>query len=179
MLPAPPAVLLQLDALTSVGLVLGRHVIASFARIAGKRDRRSLVGSHEVPCSRCAEGGMIAVPERTEFSGSKCSVLQWEGPPQNSGTTQHTHRFRLQPRCPKSGEAKLARNAAGVVAYLVILITRPAPTVRPPSRIANRKPSSIAIGEINTTDISVLSPGITISIPSGKETAPVTSVVRK
>ena len=30
--------------------------------------------------------------------------------------------------------------------YLSILMTRPAPTVRPPSRIANRRPSSIAIG---------------------------------
>ncbi len=58
-------------------------------------------------------------------------------------------------------------------------MTRPAPTVRPPSRIANRKPSSIAIGEINSTFISVLSPGITISVPLGNDTAPVTSVVRK
>jgi hypothetical protein len=46
--------------------------------------------------------------------------------------------------------------------YLRILMTRPAPTVRPPSRIANRNPSSIAIGAINWTVISVLSPGITI-----------------
>src|SRR5258708_37638489 len=30
--------------------------------------------------------------------------------------------------------------------YLRILITRPAPTVLPPSRIAKRRPSSIAIG---------------------------------
>ena len=64
-------------------------------------------------------------------------------------------------------------------AYLWILVTRPAPTVRPPSRIANRRPSSIAIGLPSVTYISVLSPGITISVPSGNETAPVTSVVRK
>ena len=63
--------------------------------------------------------------------------------------------------------------------YLVILVTRPAPTVRPPSRIANRNPSSIAIGFNNSTDISVLSPGITISVPAGNFTVPVTSVVRK
>ena len=37
------------------------------------------------------------------------------------------------------------RMAPGI-RYLRILVTRPAPTVRPPSRIANRKPSSIAIG---------------------------------
>jgi len=30
--------------------------------------------------------------------------------------------------------------------YSIILATTPAPTVRPPSRIAKRKPSSIAIG---------------------------------
>ena len=63
--------------------------------------------------------------------------------------------------------------------YLMILVTRPAPTVRPPSRIANRRPSSIAIGAINSTRISVLSPGITISVPSAKRIEPVTSVVRK
>jgi len=38
-------------------------------------------------------------------------------------------------------------------------------------------PSSIATGEINSTVISILSPGITISTPSGNSTAPVTSVV--
>ncbi len=63
--------------------------------------------------------------------------------------------------------------------YLMIFVTTPAPTVRPPSRIAKRKPSSIAIGAINSTLILMLSPGITILISSGKCTVPVTSVVRK
>src|SRR5699024_5102309 len=63
--------------------------------------------------------------------------------------------------------------------HLMILVTRPAPTVRPPSRIAKRRPSSIAIGWISSTDMSVLSPGMTISVPSGSVTTPVTSVVRK
>src|SRR4029453_15796156 len=49
--------------------------------------------------------------------------------------------------------------------YLLILVTRPAPTVRPPSRMAKRRPSSIAIGWMSDTDISVLSPGMTISVP--------------
>ena len=48
-----------------------------------------------------------------------------------------------------------------------------------PSRTANRSPSSIAIGVSSSTTIRVLSPGITISIPSGNATLPVTSVVRK
>jgi hypothetical protein len=63
--------------------------------------------------------------------------------------------------------------------YSMILATTPAPTVRPPSRIAKRKPSSIAIGAINVTVMDTLSPGITISVPAGNSTAPVTSVVRK
>src|SRR5438876_1030661 len=63
--------------------------------------------------------------------------------------------------------------------YFNILATTPAPTVRPPSRIAKRSPSSIAIGTSNSTSIVMLSPGITISVPSGSLTVPVTSVVRK
>jgi len=60
-----------------------------------------------------------------------------------------------------------------------ILVTRPAPTVRPPSRMVKPMPSSIAIGWMRSTFISVLSPGMTISVPSGRVTTPVTSVVRK
>jgi RNA polymerase sigma factor (sigma-70 family) len=63
--------------------------------------------------------------------------------------------------------------------HLMILVTRPAPTVRPPSRIAKRRPSSMATGWISFTEMSVLSPGMTISVPSGSVTTPVTSVVRK
>ncbi len=63
--------------------------------------------------------------------------------------------------------------------YFRILATTPAPTVRPPSRMAKRRPSSIAIGTSSSTCIVTLSPGITISVPSGNLTEPVTSVVRK
>ena len=51
--------------------------------------------------------------------------------------------------------------------HLMILVTRPAPTVRPPSRMANFRPSSMAIGLFKCTVMSVLSPGITMSVPSG------------
>ena len=37
-------------------------------------------------------------------------------------------------------------DAIKVLNYLITLATTPAPTVRPPSRIAKRKPSAIAIG---------------------------------
>ncbi len=63
--------------------------------------------------------------------------------------------------------------------YSTISDTVPAPTVRPPSRIANRSPFSIAIGAISSISIWMLSPGITISTPAGRFATPVTSVVRK
>src|SRR5213082_3349936 len=63
--------------------------------------------------------------------------------------------------------------------YFLIFVTTPAPTVRPPSRIAKRRPSSIAIGVMSSIAIFVLSPGITISTPAGSSTVPVTSVVRR
>ena len=44
---------------------------------------------------------------------------------------------------------------------------------------AKRSPSSIAMGAIRLTVIWMLSPGITISVPAGSSTLPVTSVVRK
>ena len=46
----------------------------------------------------------------------------------------------------------------------MILATTPAPTVRPPSRMAKRKPSSIAIGLISLTVMLTLSPGITVKL---------------
>jgi hypothetical protein len=63
--------------------------------------------------------------------------------------------------------------------YSMIFEIVPAPIVRPPSRIAKRIPSSIATGVMSSAVISMLSPGITISVPAGSSTVPVTSVVRK
>ena len=69
--------------------------------------------------------------------------------------------------------ARLRRN------YSIISLITPAPTVRPPSRMAKRSSFSIAIGVMSSPIIVTLSPGITISTPSGSSTVPVTSVVRK
>ncbi len=63
--------------------------------------------------------------------------------------------------------------------YSMIAATRPDPTVRPPSRIAKVRPCSIAIGWISSIVISTLSPGMHISVPSGRLITPVTSVVLK
>jgi hypothetical protein len=68
---------------------------------------------------------------------------------------------------------------SGTINYSTISDTVPAPTVRPPSRMANRKPFSIAMGAIRVISIWMLSPGITISTPAGRFATPVTSVVRK
>jgi hypothetical protein len=65
------------------------------------------------------------------------------------------------------------------IPYSLTSVIVPAPTVRPPSRIANRSPFSIAMGVINSISIATLSPGITISTPAGNCATPVTSVVRK
>jgi len=62
--------------------------------------------------------------------------------------------------------------------YSIISEIVPAPTVRPPSRIANRAPFSSATGTCSSAVMLVLSPGITISTPSGSFSDPVTSVVR-
>ena len=63
--------------------------------------------------------------------------------------------------------------------YSMISATMPEPTVLPPSRIANVKLFSIAIGLISSTVMSTLSPGRHISTPSGSLITPVTSVVLK
>ena len=63
--------------------------------------------------------------------------------------------------------------------HFLILDTTPAPTVLPPSRIAKRRPSSIATGLISLIVKLALSPGITISFPVGSSISPVTSVVLK
>ena len=63
--------------------------------------------------------------------------------------------------------------------YSMIFVTTPAPTVRPPSRIAKRSSSSIAMGVISSPSMVTLSPGMTISAPPSNFIVPVTSVVRK
>ena len=65
------------------------------------------------------------------------------------------------------------------VNYSSMSITTPEPTVRPPSRMAKRRPFSMAMGVISSTFMSTLSPGMHISVPSGRVMMPVTSVVRK
>jgi len=87
-------------------------------------------------------------------------------------------RISVSARAPGS-HRRGAPRAPRRIPHSITFVTTPAPTVRPPSRMAKRNPSSIAIGAISATVICTLSPGITISVPLGSSTAPVTSVVRK
>ena len=84
--------------------------------------------------------------------------------------SQHPARPRVAPR-PNPGAVRIP--------YLMISVTRPAPTVRPPSRMAKRIVFSIAIGVMRLTSKLMLSPGMTMSTPAGSVMSPVTSVVRK
>jgi len=61
--------------------------------------------------------------------------------------------------------------------YSNISVITPAPTVLPPSLIAKRVSFSKATGAMSSTVSSTLSPGMTISTPSGSLIVPVTSVV--
>ncbi len=71
------------------------------------------------------------------------------------------------------------KRSFGVFNYSIIAVTVPEPTVLPPSRIANFSPTSIAIGVMSLIVISIWSPGMHISTPSGSSATPVTSVVLK
>lgn len=79
-----------------------------------------------------------------------------------------TPRKRRTPRSDDRGVTTV-RSGSGrgpSALYSMIFDTTPAPTVRPPSRMAKRSFSSIAIGAISSTPKETLSPGITISVPS-------------
>ena len=80
---------------------------------------------------------------------------------------------------PRPSDAALAASYQNGENYSLIAITTPEPTVLPPSRIAKRRPCSMAMGVISSTSISMLSPGMHISTPSGRAITPVTSVVLK
>jgi hypothetical protein len=128
---------------------------------------------------------MDALGLRSGTGGAPTATTRPGGPPKATGTVCQRLGGRTNPAAPSPAGRSGARppssrkGAGHRVRHLLILVTRPAPTVRPPSRIANRSPSSIAIGWISSTFIAVLSPGSTISVPSGSVTTPVTSVVRK
>ena len=90
-----------------------------------------------------------------------------EGPPQRTAlpvSTGVAFRSFSRAKSPcRPGQRFLAKTRP----YARIFETTPEPTVRPPSRMAKRRPSSIAIGAISSASNFRLSPGITISVPAG------------
>ena len=95
---------------------------------------------------------------------------------------QYSAPRQMQPGCKvhkKAPPGFLLGGADWLCNYAITLDTTPEPTVRPPSRIAKRRPCSMAIGVIRVISMVIWSPGITISTPSGSLMLPVTSVVRK
>ena len=85
----------------------------------------------------------------------------------------------IEPPTSGFGDRRSTNWATLLVAYFIILVTTPAPTVLPPSLIAKFNFSFIAIGVISFTLNLASSPGIIISVPDGNVTSPVTSVVLK
>jgi len=83
-----------------------------------------------------------------------------------------------RPNTGRGALRRVRRRPLSTFGYSTISVMVPAPTVRPPSRIANRAPFSSATGVSSSPLMVVRSPGITISTPSGSLSVPVTSVVR-
>jgi len=86
------------------------------------------------------------------------------------GHTTHITRKKRQGKC-------LVFFIGIIIYYSMISDTTPEPTVLPPSRIAKRRPFSIATGVMSSTVMFTLSPGLHISTSSGRLMIPVTSVV--
>ena len=159
------------------------------ARLAPGRDPGRAAALAPLPSLACLAGCrlterlLMVLPQRL-FTWTPCVN-------DGRGSADSTYAVRYDPdrcagssACCNSGTGTPCRpglplpGLPSLPRYSVILVITPAPTVRPPSRIAKRTPSSRATGVIRSTSIFTLSPGITISTPSGRVTSPVTSVVR-
>jgi hypothetical protein len=153
--------------------LVGAHLelFALFLSICGDRltvNFSSRVGSGTGPRTRAPVRFAVLTISRVEASRTRWS---------NALSRMRIFWPFMMP-VPKAAGAP-ARERATRVPHSMMEATTPAPTVRPPSRMAKRSRSSMAIGTISSTSIATLSPGITISVPSGRCTTPVTSVVRK
>ena len=121
------------------------------------------------------------------FQVAKHRAVIWlidERPVHHCGLWQGRRESNSQPPVLETGALPIelrpcaTATSKGSRVYSIILVTTPEPTVRPPSRIAKRTPSSIAIGLCNSMVTLTLSPGMHISAPT-RFAVPVTSVVRK
>src|SRR5688572_6161036 len=166
-----PLVGADLEVLTRILVLEGRADHAVHVLLRGQRDRPgdgragALCGLHDL-LRRRLDGGVVVglEPDPDLVLRNGCQLV---------GS------FRRGKGGPlTTGPAPVPAVFSGF-SYSTISVTTPEPTVRPPSRIAKRRPWSMAIGWISSIVIWTLSPGMTISVPSGRLATPVTSVVRK
>src|SRR6516162_372766 len=161
-----PLVRTHLELLTALLVDVRRTVDRELLDPRRQRDRAAhlrasaLGGRHDLARRRIED----AVIERLEPDPNILAVHGCS----DSGKLR-TSEGRRRTRIPLPISHPPFRRRSSVV-YSVIDTTTPAPTVLPPSRIANRCFSSIAIGVINSTSIAALSPGMIISVPAGSVT---------
>ncbi len=148
--PAPLAIFLQLQPIRCRPAVLPRRIVPPMAGLTGQRNDLAHCNPL-VHCSRFMVHSTYVPGKRVH----DCPEKKWPAVFLAFLPVNHHHYHSR------------------------ILLITPAPTVWPPSRMANRSPSSMAIGFCRVTSNFTLSPGITISTPSASFTTPVTSVVRK
>lgn len=195
---APRAVLLDLHAIRHVGLVLGGRVITTLAISASQ-------GNHSAHVSKppfTAPTGTVANITIDHHVMSMPTVLPYLFCKRDSQLERNSEEKAIKgsadtgmPPCQANHERKgwqkkdpapivapgptSTPRSAGNRSYSMMVETIPEPTVWPPSRIAKRRPSSMAIGWMSSPVMVMWSPGMAISVPSGRRTEPVTSVVRK
>ena len=145
---------------------------------------QTLLSASELPCPT-KPWFCVAKAHRIGNFSSKKSLSGFtvggETLPASKEKTQHKVLLKKYQNLffAKSGCTQKCASRKSIKNYLITLITTPEPTVLPPSRIAKRRPFSIAIGAMSSTFMSTLSPGLHISTPSGRVMIPVTSVVLK
>ena len=175
----PGLSVLETDVLTVDTIPLQLPIGCDFSRSS------ALIGYFVSLCSVCLRQRRQNFLNSSRSSSSSCS---WSS--RNCGSCNHrtaaqcylshNHSVSIAIQLQIAPGLHIEQSELNSVSYSTHMSeTVPAPTVRPPSRIAKRSPFSIAIGAINSISIAMLSPGITISTPSGRCATPVTSVVRK
>lgn len=192
---APGAILLDLHTIRHGCLVLGRRIVTTLALGAGKGDESTHESNYlQIPprTGTMEYDSICALILSTVYSlGSvnadafhNCYPPFWEA---NSCVRRRaevrfakrwnvkTRLLAMRSRVPRSHDP----NTSATRSYSMMVETTPEPTVWPPSRIAKRRPSSMAIGWMRSPSMVMWSPGMAISVPSGSLTVPVTSVVRK
>ena len=171
---APGAILLDLHTIRHGCLVLGRRVVATLALGAGKCNESTHVSETSMYRPMRARWYTLSNglrPCQCLFANDRSSADTFH----NLHKCWHRHEKPGSPKGAGSRESISDESRS----YSMMVLTMPEPTVWPPSRIAKRRPFSMAMGVISSTFMSTLSPGMHISVPSGRVMMPVTSVVRK